>query len=86
MGPPEVVRVKRLVKQWQAASGGYEVPRGYWDNLAGTKGNNGRISRMRHTLEKRRVSTAEARKTGGTGGIASQCGAMTGWLWKLRMQ
>lgn len=77
---PEVVRVKRLVKQWQAESDGDKVPKGYWDSLAGAKGNHGPISLMRHTLEQAGAGCSDPEEWG----TASLCDAMTRWRWKWR--
>lgn len=49
---PEVVRVKRMRKHWQAELPGYEVLGGYWDAFRGTAGKKGLYSMMRRTLEK----------------------------------
>lgn len=53
---PEVVRVKHLVKQCQAETEGYAVPREQWDSLQGTKAKRGAISPMIYVLEKAGIS------------------------------
>lgn len=35
LGGPDVVRIKRLVRQWRAEYEANEVPKDYWERLAG---------------------------------------------------
>lgn len=56
---PAAARVKRLVKQWQAASEDYTVPRDHWDSLGGTQDKGGPISLMRRVLDKAGIDCTE---------------------------
>lgn len=46
------MRVKRTSKHWQAEEHHHQVPQAYWEQLQGTKGKQGPISVLRHTLDR----------------------------------
>lgn len=53
---PEVVRMKRLAKQWQKEAEVYAITHALWSSPTSTSGKQGPMSLMRHMLERASVT------------------------------